>query len=82
VDGAVERKDQSIPEIIEKSGDLLAKTIPVLDKSENGWWRLIAIVASVAVAVSGVAIVLKLDPQSFKTPNSVCRIVGDSFTCE
>lgn len=82
MDGAVERKDQ-IPEIIEKSGDLLAKTIPVLDKSQNGWWRLIAIVVSVAVAVSGVAIVIKLDPQTFKfSPSSVCRINGDSFTCD
>jgi hypothetical protein len=69
------------PRILEEMGDL----IPVLDRSQNGWWRLAVLAIVAAVAISGVAIVLKMEGVRFPQPvqhDSACHLSGDSIICE
>jgi hypothetical protein len=48
--------------LIKKSEELINKTVPTLDASTTGWWRLILIGFAVAASVSAIAIALKYDP--------------------
>jgi acyl dehydratase len=57
----------------------------VLDKSQHGWWRLAVLAIVAAIAISGVAIVFKMEKVQFPQPvqhDSACRLKGDSIICE
>ena len=66
------------PRILEEMGDL----IPVLDKSQHGWWRMAVLAIVIGGVVGGVAIALKFDPQkSVPQSDSACHLQGDSIIC-
>jgi fructoselysine-6-P-deglycase FrlB-like protein len=48
--------------IVKASEDLISKTVPVLDKSTHGWWRLILMLMAAGSVISAVAIATKFDP--------------------
>ncbi len=65
------------PRILEE----LAKTIPVLDKSQHGWWRL-AVLAIVGGAIAcSIIWVQKMEPQPPQS-DSACRLVGSAIVCD
>lgn len=66
-----------VPKILEEVG----KAIPVLDKSQHGWWRL-AVLAVVGGAIAcSIIWVQKIEPQPPQS-DSACRLVGSAIVCD
>jgi hypothetical protein len=66
------------PQVLKGMGDL----IPLLDKSQHGWWRLVVLAIVIGGVVAGVSIAIKIEPHKIAPQSdSACRVETDSVVC-
>jgi hypothetical protein len=75
---------EEVSKVLKASEDLISKTVPVLDKSTNGWWRLLLMLMVGGAVVSVVAIAVKFDPNQphptgMKKPSDDCGVKDGQF---
>jgi hypothetical protein len=54
---------------IERLEKLVTGTVPILDNSRHGWWRLAVLLFCAGATVSMVAIAYKFDPNISRVPS-------------